>query len=53
MDLFDSIIYSLNALEVHGKNNLDILLGCIIALEKLKKELNTAKEETDNGESVD
>ena len=29
----NAIIHTLNAISVSGKNNLDMLLGCIIALE--------------------
>jgi len=33
--MIEQIILSLNQLEVKGKENLDILLGCILALEEL------------------
>ena len=32
------VLKTLNRLEVRGKDNLDMLLGCILTLEKLIKE---------------
>lgn len=32
------VVQTLNLIEVHGKNNLDMLLGCILTLNKLTKE---------------
>ena len=49
--MIDKLLASLNAIEVHGKETLDILLGCILAVERMKEEQNK-EEETDNGESV-
>lgn len=43
-DIFDNLIYSLNQVEVHGKRNLDILLGCIQTLEQLKGMVKTTTE---------
>lgn len=43
-DIFDNLIYSLNQVEVHGKKNLDILLGCIQTLEQLKGMIKTTTE---------
>lgn len=34
--ILNSLIYSLNTVETHGKDNLDTLLGCIQTLEKLR-----------------
>lgn len=34
--IFDSLINTLNQIEVKGKDNLDKLLGCIQTLEQLK-----------------
>ena len=39
----EAVIRTLNDIEVHGKNNLDMLLGCIMTLEQIQKDL--AKEE--------
>lgn len=50
--MIDKLLASLNAIEVHGKENLDILLGCIFALEQMREEQNK-EEDKDNGESVD
>lgn len=44
--LVDSLLESLNAIEVKGKNNLELLLGSIAILEKLK---NVIEESASNG----
>ena len=36
LTIIASVIFTLNKLEIRGKENLDGLLGCIQALEKLK-----------------
>lgn len=41
--MINRIIHSLNQLEVKGKNNLDILLGCIMALEEIQKQMEAPK----------
>lgn len=35
-EIFDKLIHSLGRVEVRGKENLDILLGCIQTLEHLR-----------------
>lgn len=35
-EIFDKLIYSLGRVEVRGKENMDILLGCIQTLEQLR-----------------
>ena len=35
-EIFDRLIYTLGQIEVRGRDNLDMLLGCINTLEKLK-----------------
>lgn len=35
----ESLIYTLCRIEVRGKENLDMLLGCIQTLEKMRGEL--------------
>ena len=35
-EIFDKLIYSLGRVEVRGKENMDILLGCIPTLEYLR-----------------
>ena len=35
-EIFDKLIFSLGRVEVRGKENMDILLGCIQTLEKLR-----------------
>lgn len=42
LNVIASVIFTLNKLEVRGKENLNSLLGCIQALEKLK---NTMEQE--------
>ena len=34
----EQLIATLNLIEVHGKENLDMLLGCILTLEQMKKD---------------
>ena len=34
----EQLIATLNLIEVHGKENLDMLLGCILTLEQIKKD---------------
>lgn len=36
IEILNSLIRSLNQVETRGKGNLDILLGCIMMLEKLR-----------------
>lgn len=53
MDTIKAIISTLNNIEVHGKNNLDMLLGCIMALEQMdaqmKQKAKKKEEETADG----
>lgn len=51
MEILRAIIYTLNQIEVHGKENLDRLLGSIQELEKLDASLRakSKKEEKTNG----
>lgn len=35
-EIFDRLIYSLGRVEVRGKENMNILLGCIQTLEQLR-----------------
>ncbi len=45
--MIEDIIRTLNAIEVHGKSNIAMLLGCINALEELakKQEVNDGRQE--------
>lgn len=54
-EILDMLIYSLDQVEVHGKRNLDIMLGCIQTLEKLKSMVKTRVEEEkiEGGEAHD
>ena len=40
-DTLSMIIHTLNKIEVHGKQNLDMLLGCITVLENMLSEINS------------
>ena len=46
-----SVINTLNEIEVRGKDNLDMLLGCILTLETLAEEDTT--EVVDDGRQSD
>lgn len=50
----EMVIRTLNNIEVHGKNNLDMLLGCIMALEQIESQMEQdvkekTKEDTSDG----
>lgn len=48
MFTLEDIINTLNQVEVKGKNNMDLLLGAIMALEAMREGMqNQAKEEAD------
>lgn len=52
MEQIKKIIATLGNIEVHGKNNLDMLLGCIMALEQIDAQMERdakSKEETADG----
>lgn len=56
-EIFDKLIYSLGRVEVRGKENMDILLGCIQTLEKLRdmihvetREIQPEEEKTDDAD---
>lgn len=46
-----TLLQSLNQIEVRGKENMDVLLGCIFAIEKKISEIDADKttEVTDDG----
>lgn len=44
-DTIAAVIKTLNLIEVKGKNNMDQLLGCIIALERVLATETTEKKE--------
>lgn len=39
MEQLKKVIATLGNIEVHGKNNLDMLLGCIMALEQIDAQM--------------
>ena len=47
----EKVIRTLDMVTVSGRNNMDMLLGCILTLEKLVKDAatETAEVEADNG----
>ena len=45
------LIFSLNLIEVKGRDNMDALLGCIVECEKELQRIREEKVET-NGEQV-
>ena len=55
--MFKGIISTLDTIEVHGKDNLDKLLGCILLLEsmqqKLENDLKSSSENKKEPEGVD
>lgn len=46
-DFLKTLLSSLNSLEVKGKDNLDILLGCMFAIEEKIKKIDAESEETE------
>lgn len=58
-EIFDRLIYTLGCIEVHGEENMDMLLGCIKALKQLKSMVKTERreikpeEEEENGANQD
>ena len=49
MDTFlKTLLESLNRIEVKGKENIDILLGCMIAIENALEQLNNPQKEEEN-----
>ena len=50
-DFLNTLLKSLNQIEVRGRQNLDVLLGCIMAIENAIEQL--PKEEEDNGRQTD
>ena len=44
-EFLNQLLSSLNSIEVKGKNNLDILLGCMMAIENAIEQLNAPAEE--------
>ena len=45
--IINRVIYTLGTVEVKGKENLDALLGCILALEQLKAKLSKEGDNVD------
>lgn len=51
-EFFSRLLDSLNQIEVKGKDNIDILLGCMIAVEQMIAQLEAPvknDKEADNG----
>ena len=52
MEVIKKVISTLGNIEVHGRDNLDMLLGCIMALEQIDAQMERdakSKEETADG----
>lgn len=48
--MFKNLIYTLNSIEVHGKDNLDKLLGCIMILERMQEESKICSDKEENAD---
>lgn len=46
-DFLMQLLTSLEQVEVKGKHNMDILLGCMMAIERAIEQMNESKEEQD------
>lgn len=53
MDQLKKVIATLCNIEVHGKNNLDMLLGCIMALEQMDAQMEQDAKEKPKEETAD
>lgn len=53
MKQLKNVIATLCNIEVHGKNNLDMLLGCIMALEQIESKMEQEKKEKIKEETAD
>lgn len=51
ISFLNSLLLSLNSVEVKGKQNIDILLGCMMAIEKMIAKIE-AEESAGEGEEV-
>lgn len=52
-EMLKKLKMSLNSIEVRGEANLDLLLGCIMATDKMIAMLNEQKEENEDGRQTD
>ena len=50
-EFLNTLLKSLNQIEVRGRQNLDVLLGCIMAVESAIEQV--PEEEEDNGRQTD
>lgn len=48
-ETIDALIVTLSAIEVHGRQNLDKLLGCIITCERLREQLKQPEPPEETG----
>lgn len=46
--VLEKLIFTLEKIEVNGKNNLDMLLGCILTLEKLIEAIEETETQAEN-----
>lgn len=47
-EFLENLLKSLNCIEVKGKENLDVLLGCMMAIENAINELENPQVEEEN-----
>ena len=45
LEKLNLVVYTLNNIEVKGKDNMDKLLGCILTLEEIEDEIKKSKVE--------
>lgn len=53
MQTLKKVIATLGSIEVHGKSNLDMLLGCIMALEQIESQIEQDTKEKTKEETAD
>lgn len=46
-NFLETLLKTLNQIEVKGKDNVNYLLGCICAIEKVLNDMETQEEKTD------
>lgn len=53
MEVIKKVISTLGNIEVHGRDNLDMLLGCIMALEQIDAQMKQDTKEKSKEETAD
>lgn len=52
-EFLSNLLKSLDKIEVKGRDNMDIMLGCMMAIEQAIAQLDAPTEETNGEESED